>query len=158
MVGVAEVRIDGDPGALLVMYGSAAGVSPAGHQYVVLDSGLTSGVFPTPPWSGELACGDFDGDLFSDLAIGAPGSNNGAGSVTIMYGSASGLTTLGDLWSQDSRGVRGVAAADEEFGAALSAADFDGDGFFDLAIGAPGDTVEGTRIGSVEPHGRPVPG
>ncbi len=48
-----------------------------------------------------LATGDFDGDGFADLAIGAPMAQNGirsnaeAGSVVLLYGSADGLYTAG---------------------------------------------------------------
>ena len=45
------------------------------------------------------------------------------------------------LWSRESNGINGVAAAGDQFGFSLAAGDFNGDGRPDLAIGAPFDDV-----------------
>ena len=56
---------------------------------------------------------DFNGDSYADLAVG---SMYGYGeAVSVIYGSASGLSATGNqVWSQDSPGVLGVTAADED--------------------------------------------
>jgi hypothetical protein len=84
---------------------------------------------------------DFNGDGAADLAIGAPGENNSAGAVHVLYGSApTGLTATGSqLWSQNSPGIAGDTEPSDEFGHALTAGDFNGDTQADLAIGAPGE-------------------
>jgi hypothetical protein len=75
-------------------------------SFVVAVCGLLCGAWPT-----EAAVqGDFNGDGFADLAVGAPGEATGAGAdvggVSIIYGSASGLTSAGNqVWSQDSTGI-----------------------------------------------------
>ena len=55
-----------------------------------------------------LAAGDFDSDGFADLAAGAPfeavGSAEGAGAVSVLYGSAGGLTRTGGSCSPRSAG------------------------------------------------------
>jgi hypothetical protein len=102
---------------------------------------------------------DFNGDGAADLAIGAPGESLGpgqasAGVVQVLYGSAGGLTaTGGQLWSQDSPGVAGVAQARDGFGAALADGDFNGDGRADLAVGVPSeDATAGFVFGTGVVH------
>jgi V8-like Glu-specific endopeptidase len=93
-----------------------------------------------------LATGDFDCDGLPDLAVGAPGQSGGAGAVTVRYGSLVGLAASGELWLESP-----YAAAGEDFGAALAAGDFNGDGCSDLAIGLPGADSDGADdAGAVE--------
>jgi hypothetical protein len=89
-----------------------------------------------------LAIGDFDGDDFDDLAVGIPGQDvngkNRAGAVQVFFGRSTGLSTAGEeLWHLDKEGVGAVAHADDRFGQALAAADFNGDSYADLAVGIP---------------------
>src|SRR5207249_11037706 len=94
-----------------------------------------------------VAACDFNGDGFADLAVGVPDENFGAaaahaGAVNVLYGSPSGVTATADqFWNEDSLDVEGFAELGDNFGAALVGADFDGDGFCDLAIGIPGEDV-----------------
>ena len=85
---------------------------------------------------------DFNGDGFADLAVGAPaediGTKEDAGSVSVLFGAADGVSAGGDqIWYQDAAGVIGTSEANDRFGAALASGDFDDDGAADLAIGAP---------------------
>src|SRR5262245_20147714 len=88
---------------------------------------------------------DFNGDGFEDLAIGAPRNKiNGdeiAGAVHVLYGTAAGLSVVGDQqWYQDRPDIiTEFSEPYDDFGAALAAGDFNGDGFSDLAIGAPAE-------------------
>src|SRR5262245_49721791 len=88
---------------------------------------------------------DFNGDGFSDLAVGVPyASDNGAlsaGAVHIVYGSAAGLSAVNtQVLTQDSLGLDSSEQADF-FGLALAPGDFNGDGKADLAIGVEGENV-----------------
>lgn len=95
-----------------------------------------------------LAAGQlgFPGAPADDLAVGAPGENASAGSVTFLPGTTtSGLTGAGStVVGQDTAGVVGTARAGDRFGAALLVAQLDEKSFTDsVAIGAPGDVVSG---------------
>jgi hypothetical protein len=69
---------------------------------------------------------DFNGDGFSDVAIGAPGI--GRGSVSLFFGGASGLSAPMTI---------APPASDGTFGSAIvSVGDVNGDGFGDIAIRA----------------------
>jgi hypothetical protein len=94
----------------------------------------------------SLATGDFNHDGYADLAIAAPSEDVGgifdAGAVNVLYGSASGLTGVGSQYvTQNSPGVGSSAEGSDLFGLALATADFNLDGFADLAVGAPGETI-----------------
>lgn len=94
-----------------------------------------------------LAVGDFDGDGYQDVAIGAPTRNtsslNNSGAVYIIGGNSSGLNNepYESIWTQDSTGIDGVVEVGDLFGYSLAAGDFDNDGIDDLAIGVPGEDV-----------------
>jgi hypothetical protein len=88
---------------------------------------------------------DFNGDGFTDLAVGVPGENLGtiadAGAVNVIYGSQpSGPPPVGmQFWHQNVAAVEGAAETNDQFGSSVAAGDFDNDGFADLAIGASGE-------------------
>jgi len=92
-----------------------------------------------------LTAGDFDGDGYKDLAVGVPyehWNEADTGIVQVLYGTASGLTATGDqLWRQDITGIEGAEEADDRFGYALAAGNFDGDDYTDLAIGVPYEAI-----------------
>jgi hypothetical protein len=140
---------DRGKGGVQVISGSAAGLVSAGNQFWTQDSaGIGDAGEAGDAFGALVGHGDFNGDGFSDLATSALGEDSGAGAVHVLYGSAAGLTATGSqVWSQDSAGVAGTAKAGDEFGSALAGADFDGDGFDDLAIGVQSDVVAGGQRG-----------
>ena len=139
-----------DAGAVNVIYGSAGGLSDAGNQSFDQDDlGGGQAAASGDRFGAAVTVADFDADGFADLAVGAPGetlgSANGAGVVDVLYGSPDGLSASGhQVLSQGGGGIQGSPSAGDRFGAALAAADLNGDGEDDLAIGAPGDSVGST--------------
>jgi hypothetical protein len=72
------------------------------------------------------------------------GADGAEGAVAVLRGGPAGLTaTAARLWSQDSTGVPGVAAAYDWFGDGLASADYGRSGHDDLAIGARQEDVRG---------------
>jgi hypothetical protein len=97
-----------------------------------------------------MAAANFGRSSFTDLAISS-GSVEVGGAVHVLYGSAAGLTGAGSqIWSQASAGIKGTPEKENTFGRALAAANFNGSGPADLAVGNPQEAVGGvTAAGSV---------
>ena len=126
-------------GAVSVLYGSASGLTASGGQ---LFTQVGGSVEEGDEFGSSLAAGDFNNDGFDDLAAGAPfeavGSAGGAGAVSVIPGSAGGLTATG---GQQFTQVAGNPEIGDQFGSSLAAGDFNNDGFDDLAAGAPDEAV-----------------
>ncbi|WP_326797289.1 VCBS repeat-containing protein [Streptomyces sp. NBC_01808] len=96
---------------------------------------------------------DFNGDGVRDIAVSAPDAYvagvRGAGQIVAHYGAKNDGTTAGisagraKRLSQHSAGVPGTAEDGDGWGGWTAAADFDGDGYTDLAVAAPGEKAGG---------------
>src|SRR5687768_11270973 len=122
-------------GGVNIIYGSANGLTATGDQFIdILNFGLPYGSNDHFGWA--LASGNFNGDDFSDLAIGVPdadvGSTADAGRVVLIDGSINGLNLATARPLSLLSGGRGSA------GEALVWANFNGDDYDDLAVGIPG--------------------
>ncbi|MBL8201970.1 MAG: FG-GAP repeat protein [Chromatiales bacterium] len=108
--------------------------------------GSASGLAGAPAWTGEgnqdlarfgwsvATAGDVNGDGYSDVIVGAPDFDNGEadeGRAFVYLGGPAGLAPV-PAWTAESDQV----AASFGF-AVATAGDLDGDGYADVAVGAP---------------------
>lgn len=142
-------------GAINVIMGSGNGLEATAENPARLwhqdstDMEGTVASFDAFGWS--LSAADLNNDGYDDLAIGVPGDQplaSNTGAVQIMYGTIAGLTPAGNTRLYDSTSPE----AADFFGWSLTTADFNGDGYADLATGAVADIptgIVGNNIGSV---------
>ncbi|WP_332644547.1 FG-GAP repeat protein [Aeromicrobium sp.] len=146
-------------GTVAVVKGSADGLTSAGVK--TWDQSMT-GVVGTPgeddSFGASLAMGKLDAGPTDDLAIGVPydtiNGKLGAGSVIILLGGPTGLTTAGEggaRYHQDSSGVAGTAELQDVFGRAISIANVQSKTQGSLIIGAPREKI-GTKNATGQFH------
>src|SRR5262252_6204557 len=131
------------PGRVLLVYGSR----PLGQRApVVLPGPVARGHFG----AALTGLGAFNGDAFSDFAIGAPDANAGAGLVEVFFGSPSPPATPALV-------LHGRAGGDAFGSAVAGAGHFEGGSYTALAVGAPFGSISHVWAGevSVFPGGAP---
>jgi hypothetical protein len=145
-----------DAGAVHILYGSSQGLqtsSPVDQFWHQGKPGIEDSEEDNEMFGYSLSSGDFNNDGKDDLAIGAPGEAIGVnfegGAVHVLLGAPSGLQTTSpadQLWHGESAGLAhdpndDVDWDDSEFGNSLGSGDFNNDGFDDLAIGIPQESL-----------------
>jgi len=145
-----------DSGAIWIFFGGTGGIDFNLDSAELLHQG-TTGILGTPEesdlWGLTIETGDFDADGYGDIVIGVPGKNikgrTNAGEITVLYGDESrNPTSRVETINQSNHRVPDAAETGDRWGAALTSGDFNGDGFTDLAVGAPGE-----RYGTYENAG-----
>ncbi|MFE7841674.1 FG-GAP and VCBS repeat-containing protein [Streptomyces sp. NPDC057474] len=94
---------------------------------------------------------DFNGDGYRDNAVFSYGTEtvySKGGGILVTFGTANGPGTKTQFIDQASAGVPGADETDDYFGEVRTAADFNKDGYGDLAVSANGENV-----GKYKDHG-----
>ncbi|MEV3966783.1 hypothetical protein AB0K68_01310 [Streptomyces sp. NPDC050698] len=138
-----------DPGGALggkvtVVYGGPEGPDPDRAPLALTQdtAGVPGASEKGDRFGSDVSLGDVNGDGYADLAIGTAGENGSAGAVTVLYGSASGLTTKGATsYTQNTTGVPGTSENGDRFGERVTLNDHTGDRRADLSVSAPGENA-----------------
>jgi len=136
-------------GMVVVLFGSATRLSQTGRQsFTQATPGILDAAEANDNCGASVASGDFNRDAIADLVMGCPGEdvpgNTDMGAVNIIFGSPSGLTTVGDQFFS----FNSLASFADRCATAVATGDFNGDGVDDLAVGCPGhdDLVIGEGV------------
>jgi hypothetical protein len=138
-------------GSVYVIPGGAGKLPSAPASFVnqanpIVNTGMES----DDKFGVALATGDFNGDGLADVAVGNPtesiGTKQNAGIVSIMYGQRTApylrlIPGALDRLTQDTPDIPGTMEDGDQFGLSLASGDFNTDGYADLAIGSPGESV-----------------
>ncbi|MEV4491765.1 hypothetical protein AB0K04_16815 [Micromonospora coxensis] len=148
-------------GLVAVFTGRTGGLSATAVRVITQ---RTAGVPGEPEdsdrFGGALATGDVTGDGRADLLIGAPGEAVGtrpeAGVVTLLKGSAAGLTGSGAQgFDQNHPVVPGASERGDKFGSSVAVLNLNGTGPLDAVAASIGEEVGGDTAGY--PSGFMVP-
>ncbi|MDA8018107.1 MAG: integrin alpha [Thermoanaerobaculia bacterium] len=129
-------------GAVVIFHGN--------HDFLSSSLGVTATLAGGADESGALfgaalATGDFDNNGFDDLVIGIPGKvvngADNAGQLVVLYSDDQGLDLEGQFLSQAP--LPGVPEAGDQFGSSFAVGDLSQDFVDDLAIGIPGEDLQG---------------
>ena len=153
-------------GVTQVFYGSSDSISLSNEQFWQQNGEYSIGdMYGSHPEDGDkfgtsLTTGDFNGDGYSELVVGAPNEGfaeigGNVGSVNVIYGSDDGLGLPNHQWLYHDLAIGddgsvlgslvGEASFNTYFGSAITTADFNNDGYEELVIGVPGYKLEGTN-------------
>ena len=147
-----------EAGSVTVLFGGVGGLTTTGAQYLHQGLSAVPGAAERNDHFGwTLAIGRVNSDRYADLVIGAPQENdgqawNGSGMVTLMWGSAGGVSSAG---ATAVTGAMVYAATGNAnviawyLGEALAIADVNGDGLGEVIAGAPSAQTPGITGGLI---------
>ncbi|MGA4850176.1 FG-GAP repeat protein [Streptomyces sp. G5(2025)] len=136
-------------GAILTVYGKKGGALGGGGESCTTQNGPYVGGEQEAEdnFGAHLAVANVDQDGIDELIVGADteavGTAKKAGSYWVLASTGTGHSLVGPAFSQNSTDVAGTAKAGDRLGADVTTGDYNGDGYPDLAVGAPGEDGKG---------------
>ncbi|MFF5174165.1 FG-GAP-like repeat-containing protein [Micromonospora sp. NPDC000089] len=155
--GYADV-VEGYPftSRFYVIYGGPAGISATlpPRLYTQASPGVPGVDEKDDKFGSAVAIGDTDRDGYPDLVVGTsyetgsdPATTWRSGAVTVLRGSAGGLTTTGaKVLTQNSSGIPSTSEREDHFGAAVEIIDSDRNGTAEVYVGGNGEDGYRGRI------------
>lgn len=154
-------------GGITVTYGDPYGASntlPA--RFYDQDTAGVPGVNEKGDlWGNDFTLGDIDKDGYADLVIGAAresgtgATTEGAGAVTVLRGSKTGLTGAGSqVFTQNSAGIPSTSEKSDHFGTAVALLDANKDGKPELYVGGNGEDNWVGRVWQLQNSGTGLTG
>ncbi|MGC4836283.1 hypothetical protein ACLQ3D_17465 [Micromonospora vinacea] len=154
IVGAAAAQTPHITGGLIAAFtGRPGGLSSSAVQIITQ---RTAGVPDDPEaedhFGAALAVGDVTGDGRADVLVGTPGEDIGsrvdAGSITLLKGSAAGLTGTGaQALDQNHSAVPDASENGDKFGSSIALLNLDRTGGLDAVVASPGEEVSGDLAG-----------
>lgn len=148
--GIPGEDVDGvaNAGSISINTGSRSGLS-SGWVALRLEqggSGVPGSLEHGDAVGSVLQAVDVDRDGMDDLIVGIPLEDESddvsdSGAVAVVRKPLNGGSAPGVVLAQSNRGLSGTREAADVVGSAVAAADFDRDGYVDIAIGAPGEDL-----------------
>ncbi len=143
VIGAPGVDAPGvvEAGAAYVLFGTGSAAMPASISASSLNgvNGFAiTGAAVRADAGFSVASGDFNGDGYSDVIIGAPGAAHASGEIYVVFGHGGGFPA--SLSAKGLNGANGVtilgAPKDSKSGYSVASGDINGDGRADVVIGA----------------------
>jgi len=150
--------VTGYPGQskIYVAYGGPDGVSGtvSPRAYTQASSGVPGTDEQGDKFGSAVAIGDTDQDGYPDVVVGVShetGSDTAAtihaGAITVLRGSASGITTAGATsFTQNAKGIPSTSENEDHFGVAAAVLDADANGSPEVYVGGNGEDAYKGRV------------